>query len=245
MSLEVIQIIEDDPLQASLIDREVRKAGYRTNVAYDGKTGLEDVRRLRPSLVLLDVMLPKLDGHDVCRKIREDRLTQDIPIIMISALGTAEHKTVGLELGADDYVVKPFSLAELISRIRAVLRRNAARANTDPDGLGDLWLETDQYVALFRGHRVTLTGIEWKILRRLAESAGRVAMREELVEAIWGRDGLIHDHELDRHITALRQKLGDDPAAPTIIVSCATGYVLTERRQGTGESATHSHPVPA
>jgi DNA-binding response OmpR family regulator len=228
MSLEVIQIIEDDPLQASLIDREVRKAGYRTNVAHDGKTGLADVRRLHPSLVLLDVMLPELDGHDVCRRIRADQQTQAIPIIMMSALGTEEHKTAGLELGADDYVVKPFGLAELISRIRAVLRRSASHAATQ-DGRedGDLQWEEDQHVALFRGQRITLTGMEWKILRRLAGSTGRVVMREELVDAIWGRDGLIHDHELERHVKALRQKLGDDPVNPKIIAPSATGYLLT------------------
>lgn len=231
MSLEVIQIIEDDHLQASLIDREVRKAGYRTNVAYDGMTGLADVHRLQPSLVLLDVMLPELDGHDVCRRLRADHQTQSIPIIMMSALGTEEHKTIGLELGADDYVVKPFGLAELISRIRAVLRRSASRSPV-PAGRqdGDLRLETDQYIALFRGQRVTVTGIEWKILSRLAESAGRVVMREELVHAIWGQDGLIHDHELERHIKALRQKLGDDPTSPKLIAPSATGYVLTEAR---------------
>ena len=231
MSLEIIQIIEDDHLQASLIDREVRKAGYRTNVAYDGKTGLADVRRLRPSLVLLDVMLPELDGHDVCRSLRADQQTQAIPIIMMSALGTEEHKTTGLELGADDYVIKPFGLAELISCIRAVLRRSACHMTEPLQGqCGDLLLEADQYVAQFRGRRVTLGRIEWKILRRLAGSVGRVVMREELVREIWGRDGLIQDHELERHVRALRRKLGDDPATPTIIGPAATGYVLTERR---------------
>lgn len=232
MSLEVIQIIEDDHLQASLIDREVRKAGYRTNVAYDGKTGLADVRRLHPALVLLDVMLPELDGHDVCRRLREDRQTQEIPIIMMSALGTEEHKTTGLELGADDYVVKPFGLAELISRIRAVLRRSASHMAVQAGKpQSDLHLEEDQYVALFRGRRVTLAGIEWTILRRLAGSVGNVVMREELVHAIWGQDGLIHDHELERHVNALRQKLGDDPTSPKLIAPSATGYVLTESHQ--------------
>jgi len=227
MSLEVIQIIEDDHLQASLIDREVRKAGYRTNVAYDGKTGLADVRRLRPSLVLLDVMLPELDGHDVCRRLREDQQTREIPIIMLSALGAEEHKTLGFELGADDYVVKPFGLGELVSRIRAVLRRSRMDMTSHPGGQGnELTLQEDQYVALFRGQRVTLSGPEWKILGRLAGSVGRVVMREELVHAIWGRDGLIHDHELERHLNALRQKLGDDIQSPRILMSTATGYTL-------------------
>ena len=234
MSLQIIEIIEDDPLQASLIDREVRKAGYRTNVAHDGRTGLEDIRRLHPALVLLDVMLPELGGHDVCRQLRENPRTRAIPIIMLSALGSEEHKTAGLELGADDYVVKPFGLAELISRIKAVLRRVEIHSRTDSAGQnGDLQLEEDQYVALFRGRRIVLSGPEWKILRRLAGSVGRVVMREELINLVWEKDGLIHDHELERHIKAIRQKLGDDPAVPTIIGPTATGYVLTGRRQET------------
>jgi DNA-binding response OmpR family regulator len=234
MSLEVIQIIEDDPLHASLLDREVRKAGYRTNVAHDGTTGLDDVRRLQPSLVLLDIMIPGLNGFEVCRRLREDPETRTIPVIILSALGTEAHKALALDLGADDYLVKPFGLAELIARIRAVLRRSAAsvEAPVGPHSdAKDIRLEQVLYVALFRGQRVTLTGIEWKILRRLASSPGRVVMREELVDTIWGRDGLIHDHELERHISVLRQKLGDDPSAPTIIVPASTGYVLTECRQ--------------
>ncbi len=227
MSLEVIQIIEDDQPQAALLDREIRKAGYRTNVAYDGKTGLEDVRRLQPSLVLLDVMLPEMDGHDVCRCLRKDRHTGHIPIIMMSALGSEEHKTAGLELGADDYVVKPYSLAELISRIRAVLRRAQIQTRLQPTAPNsDLQLQEDQYVALFRGRRVILTGPEWKILQRLAGSTGRIVMREELIDLIWGQDGLIHERELERHVSALRQKLGDDIHAPRILISSATGYVL-------------------
>lgn len=232
MSLEVIQIIEDDPDQAALIDREVRKAGYRTNVAPDGPTGLGDIRRLHPALVVLDIMLPGMDGYDVCRRLREDPATQEIPIIMMSALGTERHKTEGLELGADDYVVKPFGLAELISRIRAVLRRSLAQAGYRPDGGGaELLLQEDHYVALFRGRRLTLTGPEWHILRRLVRSAGRVVMREELIDLVWGKDGLIHDHELERHVKSFLDKLGDDPVTPSIIASFPTGYVLTVCRQ--------------
>jgi DNA-binding response OmpR family regulator len=215
-----------------LIDRTIRTAGYRPNVTHDGVTGLDDVRRLHPALVVLDIMLPGMDGHDICRKLREDRQTRAIPIIMLSALGTEEHKTTGLELGADDYVLKPFGLAELISRIRAVLRRSTYYMTEPlPGQSGDLHLEENQYVAQFRGRRVTLGGIEWRILRRLAGSVGRVVMREELVRDIWGRDGLIHDHELERHVKALRYKLGDDPAAPAIIAPSATGYVLMTFRR--------------
>ena len=232
MSLEIIQIIEDDPDQASLIDREVRKAGYRTNVARDGVTGLDDVRRLRPALVVLDIMLPGMDGHDICRRLREDPQTREIPIIMMSALGTEQHKTEGLELGADDYVVKPFGLAELVSRIRAVLRRCRSQTTHLAEGVApDLLLEEDRYVVLFRGNRLTLTGVEWTILRRLAGSTGQVVMREELVDLLWGKDGLIHDHELERFIQGLRSKLGDHPGGPATITISPIGYILTEHRQ--------------
>lgn len=232
MSLEVIQIIEDDPQQAQLIDREVRKAGYRTNVAYDGQTGLNDVLRLRPALVLLDVMLPEIGGHEVCRQLREDAQTSTIPIIMISALGSEEHRTAGLAIGADDYVVKPFSLSELMARIKAILRRARSQEDVRPAAKdGELQLQEDQYVALFRGKRITLSRPEWHILRRLAGSPGRVVMREELTDLIWGSDGLIHDHELERHIKALREKLGDDPVKPTLIAPSATGYILTDLAQ--------------
>jgi DNA-binding response OmpR family regulator len=227
VSLEIIQIIEDDPDQAGLIDREVRRAGYRTNVAHDGPTGLDDVLRLLPALVVLDIMLPGMDGHAICRRLRENCKTRTIPIILISALGTEEHKTAGLELGADDYVVKPFGLAELISRIRAVLRRAQNQARLQPTAPhDDLLLQEDQYVALFRGRRVILNGPEWKILCRLAGSTGRVVMREELIDLIWGKDGLIHERELERHVNALRQKLGDDPACPRLISPSPTGYIL-------------------
>jgi DNA-binding response OmpR family regulator len=232
MAPSVIQIIEDDPPLAGLIDRAVRRAGYRTNVAHDGRTGLADVRRLHPALVLLDIMLPELDGHAICKQLREDRETRTIPIILISALGTEEHKTAGLELGADDYVVKPFGLAELISRIRAVLRRAQVQARLQPAvPHGDLSLQEDQYVALFRGRRVVLNGPEWKILCCLTGSTGRVVMREELIDLIWSKDGLIHERELERHINALRDKLGGDPAKPTLITPSATGYILTALSQ--------------
>jgi DNA-binding response OmpR family regulator len=234
MSLEVIQIIEDDHLQASLIDREVRKAGYRTNVAYDGKTGLDDVHRLRPSLVLLDVMLPGMDGHEVCRQLRADSGTEAIPIIMMSALGTEEHRTTGLQIGADDYVVKPFSLNELIARIQAQLRRTKQQADRRPvSRAGEVTLEDQEVSALFRGRRIALSGIEAVLLRRLAGTPGKIVLKEELIDLVWGRDGLIHEHELDRQITSLRRKLGDDPANPCIVVSTVTGYLFVPAQQET------------
>lgn len=227
--MAIIQIIEDDPDHASLLDHTLRKARYRTNVAHDGQIGLNDVKRLQPDLVLLDVMLPGMDGHEVCRRLREDHQTQSIPIIMISALASEDHRVTGLELGADDYITKPFSPSEVVSRVRAVLRRTQSRAilkvaHRD----GDLVLEENQFVVSFRGRRVMLSAPEWWILWLLARQAGQVVTREELIALLWGEDGLIHEHVLERHVEAIRQKIEDDPAHPAVILTVpGVGYQLT------------------
>ncbi len=231
MSLEIIQIIEDDPTQAKVLDLTLRRASYRTNVAFDGQTGLEDVQRLQPALVLLDLMLPGMDGREVCRSLRRDPKTMDIPIIMITALGSEDHRVEGLEIGADDYMVKPFSAPELLARVKAVLRRVHPPAQSATNGLGDdLVLEEDRFVALFRGKRVTLSGPEWKLLQRLARHDGQVVLREELTSILWGEDGLIHEHTLDRHIQSLSRKLKDDAVCADSIVTAPGGYRLATLR---------------
>ena len=228
--VELIQIIEDDPEHAALLDHALRKARYRTNVAHDGEVGLQDVRRLNPALILLDIMLPGIDGHKVCRRLREDIQTQAIPIIMLTALGSEDHRVAGLELGADDYIAKPFSPREVISRVNAVLRR--ARPQTGVKDLfyqGDLIVEDTCLVVTFRGTRLTLSGPEWEILRRLAESLGQVVAQEELITLLWGQDGLIHEHELARHVQALKQKL-ENQYAGLIGTVPGVGYRLTSHR---------------
>jgi DNA-binding response OmpR family regulator len=231
MSLEIIQIIEDDPTQAKVLDLALRRASYRTNVAFDGQTGLEDAQRLHPALVLLDLMLPGIDGREVCRLLRRDPKTTDIPIIMITALGSEAHRVEGLELGADDYMVKPFNATELVARVKAILRRVRPPAHSTAQGIGEgLVLEEDRFVALFRGRRVTLSGPEWRILQRLVRHDGQVVPREELTSILWGEDGLIHEHALDRHIQALSQKLRDDAICADSIVTVPGGYRLSALR---------------
>lgn len=231
MSLEIIQIIEDDQIQARVLDHALRKASFRTNVAHDGKTGLDDVKRLHPSLVLLDLLLPGIDGHEVCRHLRQDPKTRDIPVIMITALGSEAHRVTGLELGADDYMVKPFSPQELVARIKAILRRTRPPSHATDESIGDeLVLEEDRFVALFRGRRVTLSGLEWKILQRLVRQDGQVVLREELTTILWGDDGLIHEHTLDLHIQELSQKLKDDAVCAGSIISASGGYRLAALR---------------
>jgi len=165
MAMEVIQIIEDEPDHARLLDHSLRQARYRTNVAYDGQIGLSDVKRLNPALVLLDVMLPGMDGHEVCRQLRKDPQTQNIPIVMITALASEDHRVSGLELGADDFITKPFSPHEVVSRVRAVLRRGRLPANSKEVYLdGELTLEDSRFGVSFRGKRVQLSGPEAKLL---------------------------------------------------------------------------------
>lgn len=214
--MEIIQIIEDDPDHARLLDHALRKARFRTNVAYDGEIGMRDVKRLRPAVILLDVMLPGADGYKLCKRFRQDPETQATPIIMITTLGTPEHRVAGLELGADDYITKPFSPREVVSRIKAVLRRARLLADGKETYLdGELVLNENRFIVSLRGKRLQLSAPEWRVLRRLARRAGEVVTREEFVKLLWGDDGLVHDHELYRHITSLREKLEDDPANPS------------------------------
>jgi DNA-binding response OmpR family regulator len=228
MAMEVIQIIEDDPTHASLLDHTLRQARYRTNVAHDGQIGLSDVKRLNPALVLLDVMLPGMDGHEVCRQLRKDSQTQNIPIVMITALASEDHRVSGLELGADDYITKPFSPREVVSRVRAVLRRGRLPATSREVYLdGELTLEGSCFIVSVRGKRVRLTDSEWRLLRRLAEQAGRVVPREELILLLWGDDGLIHQHELDRLVQRLKRKLEEEAGlGGTIVTVPGIGYQL-------------------
>lgn len=231
--MEIIQIIEDEPAHASLLDHTLRKARYRTNVALDGEIGLLDVKRLNPALVLLDVMLPGVDGYEICRRLREDPQTQTIPIILLTALGSEEHRVAGLELGADDYIIKPFSPREVVSRVRAVLRRARPLAEPQEECLdGDMVLEDSRFVVSFRGKRVQLSSPKWWILRRLASHVGQVVTREELTTLLWGEDGLIHQHELDRYVQLLKQKLESEAGdAGSIVTVPGIGYMLTRRRE--------------
>jgi len=228
MSLEIVQIIEDDVDQAFLLDLALRKARYRTNVAYDGAIGLEDARRLQPALVLLDLMLPGLDGHEVCRRLRKDPWTQSIPIIMVSALGSEDHRVAGLELGADDYIDKPFSPREVVSRVRAVLRRARLRAVLKEERLGaELVLEDSAFVVAFNGSRLQLSSPEWWILRRLAKQVGEMVTGEELMTLLWGECNPVREGQLDRYVQGLKRKIERHPGFPGAMVAArGVGYAL-------------------
>ncbi|MCC6966467.1 MAG: response regulator transcription factor [Nitrospira sp.] len=208
MSLELVQIIEDEPHHARLLDQYLRRARYRTNVAGDGVTGLADVIRLNPSVVLLDLMLPGINGQEVCRRIRDTSATRHIPIMMISALGSEEERISGIEMGADDYLTKPFSPREVVSRVGSLLRRTKPARDpgfaTEDHGIS---IEEHCFVITLSGHRLTVSKPEWHLLQFLSRRAGQIVSVEELASLIWTESQFLRYRELDVMIRSLKTKL--------------------------------------
>lgn len=227
MSLEVIEIVEDDQSQAKLLDRILRQASFRTNVAFDGPSGIQDIWRIKPSLVMTDDNLPGMTGRELCTRLRQDPSTRNIPIIVLSGFSSEERRAEALEAGADDFIVKPYSTAELLARVRAILRRARHTAAQGEDLAEDLELAETLYVVVYRGKQMTLSAQEWKSLRRLAGTVGMVVPREELKALLWGDDPLLHDGELDRCIEHLNQKLSESPPAPASIKVVPGGFRLS------------------
>ena len=226
-----VLVIEDEESITRLLRLYLIQAGYRVLVAGNGIVGLTLHEREHPDLVVLDVMLPGLDGWDVCRRIRASART---PILMLTALQTEEDRIAGLDLGADDYVTKPFSPRELVSRVRAILRRatpteQQASGDGEPDALGfpGLALTVRARRVEVDGRRVELTAKEFDLLLALARAPERVFTREELLSAVWGYDYLGDSRTVDVHIGTLRKKIERDPAQPRYIKTIwRVGYVF-------------------
>ena len=211
-----ILFVEDEEAISAPFSKVLAREGFEPVVAGTAAEAMELAERIEPDLVLLDLTLPDGDGRDVCRALRRD---SDVPIVMLTARGSELDRVVGLEMGADDYVVKPFSGAEVISRIRAVLRRTrAAGANGgrfEPAfAVGDLEIDVAARTAALAGEPVDLTRKEFDLLAELARNAGRVVTREDLMARVWDVNWFGSTKTLDVHVGALRRKLGDDPAAP-------------------------------
>jgi two-component system response regulator RegX3 len=211
-----ILVIEDEASIAEPLAAALARDGFDAAVAATAAEGVEAARTRSPDLVLLDVMLPDGDGREVLRRIRE---SSRVPVVMLTARGEETDKVVALELGADDYVVKPFGAAELIARIRAVLRRTAAPAPTSASVItvGEVSLNLDTRTVTRAGVPVELTLKEFELLRMLLEQAGRVVRRGELMDEVWDPNWFGSTKTLDVHVSSLRHKLGDDPAAPRYI----------------------------
>ena len=206
-------LVEDDARLASLTREYLERHGLVVTVVGDGKLGLEQATRHRFDVVLLDIMLPGIDGVELCRRLRQQT---DVPVIMITARGEEADRVLGLEMGADDYMPKPFSPRELLARIRAVVRR--ARGQSGPRSevveVGDLLLDPGTHTATLDGQALELTGYEFSLLAVLAQRAGRVLAREQLMELARGSAEEAFDRSVDVHISRIRHKLGDDPRRP-------------------------------
>lgn len=224
----VALLIEDDERLARLTGRFLELHGVSVAWVADGSDSLTEFARLRPDVVLLDLSLPGLDGLSVCRSLRE---RSDVPIIMVTARDAEADRVLGLDLGADDYLTKPFSSHELLARIRANVRRARGRVGprTDRIDLGRLQLEPASLEAYLDGRPLLLTGYEFALLRALAEHAGRVLTREQLMLHVRGNAEEAFDRSVDVQISRLRQKLGDDPKQPQLLKTVrGAGYLLTK-----------------
>ena len=215
-----VLLVEDEDSFVEALTVGLKREGFRVRVAQDGAEALEMFDVVKPDLVLLDVMLPKVSGVDVCRELRR---RSTVPIIMVTAKGSEIDTVVGLEVGADDYVTKPYRLRELVARIRAVLRRRPADTARAASGevleVGDVRLDPERHEVDIRGEQVKLPLKEFELLEVLLVNAGRVLPRDTLIDRVWGTDYVGDTKTLDVHVKRLRAKVEPDPALPTRIVT--------------------------
>ena len=221
MAGERILVVEDESAIVDIVCRALRRHGYETESAGDGDAALDKAATLRPDLVILDLMLPKMDGWEVCRRLRATPETASAPVIMLTARRDERDVLEGLEIGADDYIKKPFSLAELVARVRALLRRTTGKeaARTIEDG--DLRIDLDDEMTFIRNETVDLSPTEFRLLELLARRMGRTVSREELLGKIWSFYGG-DTRTVDVHVSRLRKKL-DDGKRPALVIQSLRG----------------------
>ena len=225
---ESILIVEDNKETASLLSAYLEKEGFNTITAYDGRQALELAKADDIVFVVLDLMLPHLDGWEVCRELRR---SSDVPILILSARGEAHERILGLTLGADDYVVKPFSPGELVARVKTILRRARPATSRLKEHLscGELVLDLDKRKVTRQGEAIALTPSEYKLLHTLMTDAGRVFLREELLSCLYPHGDAVVDRVVDVHIGKLRQKIEDDPAnLQYILTASGLGYQFAD-----------------
>lgn len=228
---ELILVVDDEPRVAKLACDYLKKNGFRVLTASDGLAALAMARRERPDLIVLDLLLPGLDGREVCRILRQE---SDVPILMLTALSEESDQVVGLELGADDYISKPFSPRALVARVRAALRRAQGRVRT-PAVMrrGALEIDGERYRVLLDGEPLHLTPNEFKLLAALARHPGQTLTRQQLLDELHGAAFGIVDRSVDSHIKNLRRKLESDPAAPRFIETVyGVGYRFLDQDEG-------------
>jgi two-component system, OmpR family, response regulator VicR len=230
-----ILVVDDEQPIADILQFNLQKEGYEVICAYDGEEALQKVEEVMPDLILLDIMLPLKDGMEVCREVRKK---YDMPIIMLTAKDSEIDKVLGLELGADDYVTKPFSTRELLARVRANLRRHSqavAQEETNDTNeiiIGSLVIRPDAYIVLKRGETIELTHREFELLHYLAKHIGQVMTREHLLQTVWGYDYYGDVRTVDVTVRRLREKIEDNPSHPSWIVTRrGVGYYLRNPEQ--------------
>lgn len=220
----LILIVEDEKEIAKFVDLELQAENYETVVAFDGVTGLSKFRELAPDLVVLDLMLPEMRGEDVCRELKNDGATAAIPVIMLTAKAQTEDRIAGLELGADDYMTKPFSPRELILRIEGLLRRARSAGSGDKLCVGPFELDRGIFEIRLDGAKLELTAIEFKLLAMMMEKRGETLPREMLLRDVWGYRSVVDSRTVDTHMRRLRSKLGAH--AGSIETVRGEGYVF-------------------
>ena len=206
--MSTILIVDDEADLASLVEFNLKQAGLDTAVALTGEQALQLAARVKPDLVLLDLMLPDISGRDVCRRLRANPQTRDVPIVMLTARGEEADRVQGFEVGADDYVTKPFSPRELVLRVKAILRRSGAASTGERLALGPLELDLGSHRAYVAAEEVELTALEFKLLHHLISRPGRVQTREQLLSDVWGITSPLETRTVDTHVMRLREKLG-------------------------------------
>ena len=228
-----ILIVDDEKDIVDLVAYNLEKEGYEVLKALDGEKALALVRAKKPALVVLDLMLPGIQGLEVCKRLRRDAETASVPIIMLTAKGEELDRVIGLEVGADDYVTKPFSVKELVARVKAVLRRSGAGGQ--PDGtevfeFKGLRIDMKSYEVTVGGRRVTLSPTEFKLLRFLSQNPGRVYSRDQILDRVWGDESFVEPRTVDVHVRRLRAQIEEDENSPTYIVTVrGVGYKFAER----------------
>ena len=223
-----ILVVDDDPRLAALVAEYLGEAGFRVSVVPDGRTGLERLKRERYDAVVLDLMLPGVDGLEVCRRLRA---TSDVPVLMLTARGQAMDRVVGLEMGADDYLPKPFEPRELLARLRAILRRRESGRVSKVLRFGRLEIDRDARTVRVEGRERSLTGHQFSLIVALAENAGRVLSREALMDLVRSESLEAFDRSIDVHVSRIRAAIEDEPKRPRRILTVrGAGYVFAREQ---------------
>ena len=223
-----VLVVEDETALLTLLRYNLEKEGFTVSAAHDGEEALLQLKEAKPDAVLLDWMLPRVSGIEVCRQIRRTPAWRDLPVIMLTARGEEGDRVRGLDSGADDYVVKPFSPNELIARLRAVIRRARPSSNAETLRFSDLALDLSAHKVSRDGKLIHLGPTEFRLLRFLMERPGRVFSREQLLDAVWGRDAEVELRTVDVHIRRLRKALNGSGRTDVIRTVRAAGYALDE-----------------